>query len=467
MRFATAGALGFGLAGIAIADVCSRSRSDPVPAGNDDGAARLDPVPARRVRRSAPRPLALAGRPLGPARDRARARGSWASPGRRSPWRSSGPARPSCPGASSSALGVVAAFVVVGSAAALLAGALVPWSGEGVGDQLTTFAALAAITIAGSLVVGLVAPRLVSFGLPDAVVAVVVCGASVGRRAPRSRPPARGRRPMIADADTLSLAPGVVVRARAAGRRGTRRCMAAQPERRLRPRPHGPSRRPDRPRARRRVLASRPRPPARTCSASLAPERSALVNVERGGSRASAARRLARAGGPARSRRCGTRRRRAQARDRHAQRPAGGRQQSRGDPAPRCRRRGRRRGGRRPALGARRLSGARRSACARARNRRRARPPRGGARRVAARSSECARRARPPNLRPPRGGQSVTAIHRRPGRPADGCRARRRARPRRDGRRRTDPHDRRLLRWPPTAMALTVVGGDGRIACGL
>ena len=40
------------------------------------------------------------------------------------------------------------------AATAQLAGALVPWSSQGVGDQLTTFAALAAIAIATSLAVG-------------------------------------------------------------------------------------------------------------------------------------------------------------------------------------------------------------------------------------------------------------------------------------------------------------------------
>ena len=83
-------------------------------------------------------------------------------------------------GASWSAVAVVAAVVVVGSAAALLAGALVPWSAGGVGDQLTTFAAFGAIAIATSLLVGLVAPRLVSLGLPDAVVVVLVCSAPMG-----------------------------------------------------------------------------------------------------------------------------------------------------------------------------------------------------------------------------------------------------------------------------------------------
>ncbi len=83
-------------------------------------------------------------------------------------------------GVSWSALGIVTAFVVVGSAAALLAGCIVPWRGEGVGDQFATFAAFAGIVIATSLLVGLAAPRLVSLGLPDIVVVALVCGASAG-----------------------------------------------------------------------------------------------------------------------------------------------------------------------------------------------------------------------------------------------------------------------------------------------
>jgi hypothetical protein len=70
--------------------------------------------------------------------------------------------------------------VIVGSGAALLAGCIVPWRGEGVGDQLVTFAAFAGIAIAASLLVGLVAPRLVSLGAPDIVVVALVCGASAG-----------------------------------------------------------------------------------------------------------------------------------------------------------------------------------------------------------------------------------------------------------------------------------------------
>lgn len=81
---------------------------------------------------------------------------------------------------SSSAAGVVAAVVVVGSALALIAGALVPWSGGGLGDQLSSFAAFAAIAIVASLLVGLVVPRLTSLGLPDPLAVVLVCGASIG-----------------------------------------------------------------------------------------------------------------------------------------------------------------------------------------------------------------------------------------------------------------------------------------------
>ena len=83
-------------------------------------------------------------------------------------------------GVSWSAVGIVTAFVVVGSAAALLAGCVVPWREEGVGDQVVTFAAFAGIAIVTSLLVGLVAPRLVSLGLPDVVVVALVCGVSIG-----------------------------------------------------------------------------------------------------------------------------------------------------------------------------------------------------------------------------------------------------------------------------------------------
>jgi hypothetical protein len=76
-------------------------------------------------------------------------------------------------------VGVVTTLAVAGSGVALVAGALLPWRGAGSGDQLTSIAAFAALAVAASLVVGLVAPRLVSLGVPDAVLAVAVGGAAL------------------------------------------------------------------------------------------------------------------------------------------------------------------------------------------------------------------------------------------------------------------------------------------------
>jgi hypothetical protein len=83
-------------------------------------------------------------------------------------------------GVSARTVAGVAAFTVVGSAAALQAGTIVPWSGERMGDQLTSFAALAAVAVATSLTVGLCAPRLVAVGIPSVLVVALVCGASLG-----------------------------------------------------------------------------------------------------------------------------------------------------------------------------------------------------------------------------------------------------------------------------------------------
>lgn len=87
-------------------------------------------------------------------------------------------------GAPGSTVAVVAALVIVGAAAALLAGALVPWAGEALGDQMTSFAALVGILIAMSLAAGLVGPRLVAAGLPDALVVALVCAAALGAAVP-------------------------------------------------------------------------------------------------------------------------------------------------------------------------------------------------------------------------------------------------------------------------------------------
>jgi hypothetical protein len=68
----------------------------------------------------------------------------------------------------------------VGSSVALAAGAVMPWAGAGIGDQLTTFAAFAVIAIATSLVVGVTAPRLVTLGIPGPVIAVLLACLSIG-----------------------------------------------------------------------------------------------------------------------------------------------------------------------------------------------------------------------------------------------------------------------------------------------
>ena len=179
VRLATAGALGFGVAGIVIADAAAAPA--PTPFLLATTTALLGSImcslaicgvllPGRWLWMGGPgdrRLIGLAACLIGLAGSTLPVAlvGSGAMVFTGAPWNS---------------VGVVAGIVTVGSATALVAGALVPWSCEGVGDQLTTFSALAAIAIAMSVTVGVVAPRLVSFGLPDAVVVVVVCGASIG-----------------------------------------------------------------------------------------------------------------------------------------------------------------------------------------------------------------------------------------------------------------------------------------------
>jgi hypothetical protein len=82
-------------------------------------------------------------------------------------------------GAPPAPLAAVAGLTVVAAAAALVAGSLVPWRGEGAGDQVTTFAAFVAVAVVASLAVALVAPRLVSVGIPDPVVAAALCATAV------------------------------------------------------------------------------------------------------------------------------------------------------------------------------------------------------------------------------------------------------------------------------------------------
>lgn len=87
-------------------------------------------------------------------------------------------------GASPRTVGEVLLVAVGLGAAAVLAGALVPWRGAGMGDQVASFAALAVCASAISVAVGTAGPRLVAAGVPDAVAAVsllaVCAGVSLG-----------------------------------------------------------------------------------------------------------------------------------------------------------------------------------------------------------------------------------------------------------------------------------------------
>jgi hypothetical protein len=79
-------------------------------------------------------------------------------------------------GADAATAGVVAALVLMGTAVATITGSLVPWRGDGIGDQLSAVAAFMAVALATSFSIGLVAPQLTSLGLPDPGVAIALCG---------------------------------------------------------------------------------------------------------------------------------------------------------------------------------------------------------------------------------------------------------------------------------------------------
>ena len=73
------------------------------------------------------------------------------------------------------------ALVAVGlGAAAVLAGALVPWRGTTMGDQVASFAAFAACAGAFSVAAGAAGPRLVAAGAPDAAAAACLLAACTG-----------------------------------------------------------------------------------------------------------------------------------------------------------------------------------------------------------------------------------------------------------------------------------------------
>ena len=73
------------------------------------------------------------------------------------------------------------ALVSVGlGAAAVLAGALVPWRGATMGDQVASFATFAACAGAFSVAAGAAGPRLVAAGMPDAAAAACLLAACTG-----------------------------------------------------------------------------------------------------------------------------------------------------------------------------------------------------------------------------------------------------------------------------------------------
>lgn len=184
LRLATAGALGFGIAGTAVAVLAAAP--PPTPFLLASTTALLGSIVSS---------LAVCGVLL---------RGRWLWIG--SPCRVASVVTRACvigttgtvvpvvaiglgaalvAGASRNAVGVLSVLVAVGVGVGLTAGALVPWSGGGLGDQLSSFTGLAVVAIATAFSVGLVAPRLVALGLPGPGVALLVGVSSlaIGRAA--------------------------------------------------------------------------------------------------------------------------------------------------------------------------------------------------------------------------------------------------------------------------------------------
>ena len=332
---------------------------------------------------------------------------------------------------------------------------------------MTTIAAFAAIAIAASFVVGLVAPRLVSLGVPDA-------GRRGGdlRRVPRggarrARPAARGRRLMIAATDIVTLAPGVDDPAGAAARRGAWPRLAVERERGIRARARRPPARSGGERAGRRVLAPGSRGARRRAAIRLAAQPPRARERRAHGVEARPARRLAATRGAARTGRRVAGADHAPARDRHPH----GRARDLELPSRRCCR-----AWLVVAAVATILAvhvalivgaGLVRAAARRARHGTRSRAPRGGACGAPAGRPERARRARAEDARPSRGRRSVAARARRRRRAAGRRGARAGARCSEGCSRRSPAVTIAGCPFAAHALALTVVGGDGRVACGL
>ena len=92
-------------------------------------------------------------------------------------------------GVDAQTVGAVAVLSVTGVAIATVAGSVVPWRRDGLGDQVSSLSAFAAAAVGISLAVGFVAPRLAAAGVPDPATAVVLCcllsGLAVGMLAQR------------------------------------------------------------------------------------------------------------------------------------------------------------------------------------------------------------------------------------------------------------------------------------------
>ncbi len=73
----------------------------------------------------------------------------------------------------------LAVLAAIPAAAALVAGVVVPWRGDGIGDQLASFGAFAACAAAVSGGTGVAGPRLVAAGVPPGLAAAGLAGAVV------------------------------------------------------------------------------------------------------------------------------------------------------------------------------------------------------------------------------------------------------------------------------------------------
>jgi hypothetical protein len=192
VRLGAAGAVAFGIAGVAVAALASA----PEPAGFLLGTTTA--LLGSALCALATGGALLDGRWLwarAPRGDAGVARSAVlvALVGTSAPVILVGAAAAVAAGSTPSSAGAVVGLVVTGAALAVVAGALIPWQ-RGTGSQLTTFAAFAAIAVAVSLGVGLAAPRLVSAGAPDPVVLALVCAscqvaAAVALRSRLKRPP--------------------------------------------------------------------------------------------------------------------------------------------------------------------------------------------------------------------------------------------------------------------------------------